>query len=90
MAVDGPDGRPATFHAAKHWGNRDVIEKLRRARYDFDEEKLRVAYNDVDYCLRAGAAGFRTVVTPQAVLSWRWRVDKLVDEADLKVRSGDD
>ena len=34
----------------------------------FDEPKLRVAYNDVDYCLRAGAAGFRTVVTPQAVL----------------------
>jgi len=29
-------------------------------------------------------------VTPQAVLSWRWRVDKLVDDADLKVRSGDD
>jgi len=34
----------------------------------FDEAKLQVAYNDVDYCLRAGAAGFRTVVTPQAVL----------------------
>ncbi len=34
----------------------------------FDEEKLSVAYNDVDYCLRAGAAGFRTVFTPQAVL----------------------
>ncbi len=34
----------------------------------FDEPKLQVAYNDVDYCLRAGAAGFRTVITPQAVL----------------------
>jgi GT2 family glycosyltransferase len=34
----------------------------------FDEEKLRVAYNDVDYCLRAGDAGWRSVVTPQAVL----------------------
>jgi GT2 family glycosyltransferase len=34
----------------------------------FDEQKLRVAYNDVDYCLRAGAAGFRSVITPQAVL----------------------
>ncbi|WP_415908491.1 glycosyltransferase [Oleiharenicola sp. Vm1] len=34
----------------------------------FDEEKLQVAYNDVDYCLRAGTAGHRTVVTPQAVL----------------------
>jgi GT2 family glycosyltransferase len=34
----------------------------------FDEAKLQVAYNDVDYCLRAGAAGFRTVWSPQAVL----------------------
>jgi len=34
----------------------------------FDEAKLQVAYNDVDYCLRAGLAGFRSVVTPQAVL----------------------
>ena len=34
----------------------------------FDEQKLPVAYNDVDYCLRAGAAGQRSVVTPQAVL----------------------
>jgi glycosyltransferase involved in cell wall biosynthesis len=34
----------------------------------FDEAKLPVAYNDVDFCLRAGAAGFRTVVSPQAVL----------------------
>ena len=34
----------------------------------FEETKLQVAYNDVDYCLRAGAAGFRTVWTPQAVL----------------------
>ncbi len=34
----------------------------------FDEEKLQVAYNDVDYCLRAQTRGFRTVYTPQAVL----------------------
>jgi GT2 family glycosyltransferase len=34
----------------------------------FDEEKLPVAYNDVDYCLRAAAAGFRAVWSPQAVL----------------------
>lgn len=25
-----------------------------------------------------------------SMLSWRWRVDKLVDEADLKIRGGDD
>lgn len=34
----------------------------------FDEIKLQVAYNDVDYCLRAGAANYRSVITPQAVL----------------------
>ncbi len=34
----------------------------------FDEANFPVAYNDVDYCLRAGSAGFRTVVSPQAVL----------------------
>ena len=41
---------------------------LYRRLHGFDEEKLPVAYNDVDYCLRAGAAGFRTVYSPQAVL----------------------
>jgi GT2 family glycosyltransferase len=34
----------------------------------FDEDRLPVAYNDVDYCLRAAAAGERTVISPQAVL----------------------
>ena len=29
-------------------------------------------------------------VTDHSVLSWSWRVDKLVDEADLKVRAGED
>ncbi|MCB1103246.1 MAG: glycosyltransferase [Opitutaceae bacterium] len=34
----------------------------------FDESELQVAYNDVDFCLRAADAGFRSVFTPQAVL----------------------
>ena len=34
----------------------------------FDSADFEVAYNDIDYCLRAQAAGFRTVFTPQAVL----------------------
>jgi len=42
----------------------DLYRKLQ----GFDEEKLAVAYNDVDFCLRAAAAGYRTVFTPQAVL----------------------
>jgi len=32
----------------------------------------------------------RLQVSSQAVLAWRWRVDKLVDDADLKIRAGDD
>lgn len=34
----------------------------------FDEGDFGVAYNDVDYCLRVGAAGFRVLYTPQARL----------------------
>jgi len=34
----------------------------------FDEDTFAVAYNDVDFCLRAGAKGFRTVWTPFATL----------------------
>ncbi len=34
----------------------------------FDEELFAIAYNDVDFCLRAGEKGFRTVWTPFATL----------------------
>ncbi len=34
----------------------------------FDEEGFAVAFNDVDFCLRARAAGFRAVYTPFATL----------------------
>jgi O-antigen biosynthesis protein len=44
----------------------------RTARYrelgGFDEGELRVAYNDVDYCLRIQQQGGRVVYTPQATL----------------------
>ena len=32
----------------------------------------------------------RVTVSERAALAWRWRVDKLLDDADLKVRGGDD
>ena len=35
----------------------------------FDEHEFKVAYNDVDYCLRCQEAGQRVVITPQAVLT---------------------
>lgn len=34
----------------------------------WDEERFGIAYNDVDFCLRAREAGFRTVWTPFATL----------------------
>ncbi|NEX17227.1 MAG: hypothetical protein C1943_11480 [Halochromatium sp.] len=34
----------------------------------FDENRFAVAYNDVDYCLRLGEAGYRCVYCPQAKL----------------------
>jgi GT2 family glycosyltransferase/glycosyltransferase involved in cell wall biosynthesis len=42
----------------------DLYRQLR----GFDETEFQVAYNDVDYCLRAARAGFRTVYSPQATL----------------------
>ena len=33
-----------------------------------DETTFAIAYNDIDYCLRAGERGFRTVWTPFATL----------------------
>lgn len=39
-----------------------------RAIGTFDEENFAVAYNDVDYCLRAHKAGFRIIWTPFACL----------------------
>jgi GT2 family glycosyltransferase len=37
----------------------------------FDEVELRVAFNDVDLCLKVGAAGYRVVWTPAAVAEHR-------------------
>ena len=34
----------------------------------FDEEKLAIAYNDVDLCLKLRRAGWRNIYTPHAVL----------------------
>jgi len=45
---------------------------IRKAVYDevggMDEERFKVSFNDVDLCLKVGAAGYLTVWTPYAVL----------------------
>ncbi len=44
--------------------SRDCITAIGR----FDETAFAIAYNDIDYCLRAREAGYRTVWTPFATL----------------------
>jgi GT2 family glycosyltransferase len=48
----------------------------------FDETDFGVAYNDVDFCLRAGALGFRTVWTPFATLVHRESASRGSDESN--------
>jgi O-antigen biosynthesis protein len=45
-----------------------ISKDCRAVTGDFDEKTFAIAYNDIDYCLRAGEQGFRTVWTPFATL----------------------
>jgi GT2 family glycosyltransferase len=55
---------------------------MRRAVYQevgcLDEVNLPVAFNDVDMCLRVGAAGYQVVYTPYAVLHHHESVTKTI------------
>jgi GT2 family glycosyltransferase len=46
----------------------------------FDEVSFAIAYNDIDFCLRAKAAGFRTIWTPFARLVHHESVSRGSDE----------
>ena len=50
-----------------------------------DERSFAIAYNDIDYCLRAGAAGFRVVWTPFATLTHRESASRGSDVAPEKI-----
>ncbi len=45
-----------------------------------DEDHLAVAYNDIDLCLRARAAGLRVLLTPHAVLHHHESVSRGYDD----------
>ncbi|WP_353210083.1 glycosyltransferase [Rhodovarius sp.] len=47
----------------------------------FDARHFAVAYNDVDFCLRAGAGGFATVWTPHATLIHHESASRSPDDA---------
>jgi GT2 family glycosyltransferase len=51
----------------------------------FDEEDFAIAYNDIDFCLRAGEKGFRVIWTPFATLIHHESVSRGSDEAPEKV-----
>jgi len=68
--LPGYFGRMATVHEAG--GNTAACLLVRRNTYlsvgGLDEENLRVAFNDVDFCLKLRQAGLRNLWTPYAVL----------------------
>ncbi|WP_112772530.1 glycosyltransferase family 2 protein [Ensifer adhaerens] len=51
-----------------------------------DEEKLTVAFNDVDYCLKVREAGFRIVWTPAAAMLHRESVSRGTDDTPQKLQ----
>ncbi len=51
-----------------------------------DEQKLTVAFNDVDYCLKVRDAGFRIVWTPEAAMLHRESVSRGTDDTLQKLQ----
>ena len=51
----------------------------------FDENRFAIAYNDIDFCLRARAKGFRVVWTPFATLIHHESASRGSDEAPDKI-----
>jgi GT2 family glycosyltransferase len=52
---------------------------------DFDEENFAIAYNDIDFSLRAGRAGFRVVWTPFATLYHHESASRGSDETSANI-----
>jgi O-antigen biosynthesis protein len=65
---------------------------VRRSVYDqlggLDETNLSIAFNDIDFCLRAGEAGWRVVWTPHAVLTHHESVSRGFDDQVRPVAFG--
>jgi GT2 family glycosyltransferase len=51
-----------------------------------NEQKLSVAFNDVDYCLKLGVAGKKIIWTPHARLTHLESVSRLADDTPEKQR----
>lgn len=51
-----------------------------------DENNLKVAFNDVDFCLKVGAAGYRNIWTPYAELYHYESVSRGAEDSPEKIR----
>ncbi|HEY9155366.1 MAG TPA: glycosyltransferase, partial [Opitutaceae bacterium] len=73
---DFPRGTPGAFNRARLAQNYSAVTAacllVRRSIYlkvgGLDEKELAVAFNDIDFCLKVRAAGFRNIWTPFAEL----------------------
>ncbi|WP_370631420.1 glycosyltransferase family 2 protein [Methylosinus sp. Sm6] len=52
---------------------------------ELDEENFAIAYNDIDFCLRAGRAGYRVVWTPFATLYHHESASRGSDETKANI-----
>jgi GT2 family glycosyltransferase len=62
-----------------------ISRKCLQALGPFDEKNFAIAYNDVDYCLRATKAGFRVIWTPFATLIHHESASRGSDERPDKI-----
>jgi len=80
--VAGHDGVGAAAYSGGYFGRSHLLRSTsavtgaclatRRAVFEqvggFDEHNLKIAFNDIDYCMKVRAAGYRIVYNPFAVL----------------------
>ncbi|WP_244594618.1 glycosyltransferase family 2 protein [Methylosinus sporium] len=62
-----------------------VTRACRDAIGELDEENFAIAYNDTDYCMRAGRAGFRVIWSPFATLYHHESASRGSDETDANI-----
>ncbi len=62
-----------------------VSKRCLEATGPLDEEKFAIAYNDIDFCMRAGRRGFRVVWTPFATLRHHESASRGSDETQANI-----
>jgi len=89
-----PRGSEGRFNRARLAQNYSVLTGaclvVRREVYEraggFDEAELAVAFNDIDFCLKVRAAGYRNLWTPFAELYHHESASRGADNTDEKAR----